>query len=116
MNKPYSAWREGAPYYLSLIAIGVFAGWAGSSTASGVWSWLALLPGLFTLNFFRDPTRQIPSGAGEIVSPADGKVVEVTHLDDSPYYEGRCLRISIFLNVFNVHVNRAPEAKKTLSH
>lgn len=108
MKKPFSAWREGAPIYVSLLLIGLIAGWAGSSTPIGYWSWLALVPGVFALNFFRDPVREIPPGAGDIVSPADGKVVEIVHLDDSPFFEGRCLRISIFLNVFNVHVNRIP--------
>jgi phosphatidylserine decarboxylase len=69
---------------------------------------LAVLPLLlagFFLWFFRDPERAIPSEPGLIVSPADGKVTELsaTQLNGRP-----CTRISIFLNVFNVHVNRSP--------
>lgn len=81
------------------------------------WGFFALIwlaPGLFSLNFFRDPARSIPSGPGEIVSPADGKVVEVAPHDESPYFDGPCLRVSIFLNIFDVHVNRIPEASTVL--
>jgi phosphatidylserine decarboxylase len=74
--------------------------------------WLAGVTGLlllFVLNFFRDPERTIPNEAGVIVSPGDGKVVEIIEekdaLLDEPYR-----RISIFLNIFNVHVQRTPVA------
>ena len=72
--------------------------------------WLAGVSGLlllFVLNFFRDPERTIPTDEGVVVSPGDGKVVEIVEekdaLLDEPYR-----RISIFLNVFNVHVQRTP--------
>jgi phosphatidylserine decarboxylase len=68
---------------------------------------IPLLLGAFFLWFFRDPERQIPSAEGAVVSPADGKVTDVSimALNGEP-----CTRISIFLNVFNVHVNRSPIA------
>lgn len=70
--------------------------------------WLAVLPlilGAFFLWFFRDPERAIPDGLGVIVSPADGKVTSVSRSME----DGRSKqRISIFLNVFDVHVNRSP--------
>jgi phosphatidylserine decarboxylase len=72
--------------------------------------WLALPPvllGGFFLWFFRDPERPIPDGSGVVVSPADGKVTAIAEVTE----EGlRKQRISIFLNVFDVHVNRAPIA------
>ena len=75
-------------------------------------AWLAGVSGLlllFVLNFFRDPDRTIPTDEGVIVSPGDGKVVEIIEekdaLLDEPYR-----RVSIFLNVFNVHVQRTPVA------
>ena len=68
---------------------------------------LAALFTLFSAYFFRDPERTVPSGAGLIVSPADGKVVEIVE-EENPYMGGRARRISIFLNVFNVHINRMP--------
>lgn len=63
---------------------------------------------LFTLYFFRDPYRRIPAGEENAVSPADGRVLEVTRLDRAPYLDEPCYRISIFLSVFDVHVNRSP--------
>lgn len=71
---------------------------------------LTLLPiilALFFLWFFRDPTRIIPTGPGEIVSPGDGVVTQAEWIETAA---GSRLRISIFLSVFNVHVNRAPVA------
>ncbi len=58
--------------------------------------------------FFRDPDRVIPNQAGGIVSPADGKVIVVDTLDSTPFLNGHCKKISIFMSVFNVHVNRIP--------
>jgi phosphatidylserine decarboxylase len=62
----------------------------------------------FICYFFRDPDRVIPQQDGVIVSPADGKIVAVENLTASPYYEGACKKISIFMSIFNVHVNRIP--------
>ena len=58
--------------------------------------------------FFRDPDRVIPNQPGGIVSPADGKVIVVDTIDKTPFFNGRCKKISIFMSVFNVHVNRIP--------
>jgi len=72
--------------------------------------WVAVIPvvfALFFLWFFRDPRRRIPSGPGEIVSPADGVVTEADWIETT---SGSRYRISIFLNVFDVHVNRSPVA------
>lgn len=63
----------------------------------------------FVLNFFRDPVRAIPSDPRAVICPADGKVVALGEIDD-PYLKRRSLRISIFMNVFNVHSNRIPVA------
>lgn len=68
---------------------------------------LAALFTLFSAWFFRDPERTVPDGPGLVVSPADGKVIEIVE-EDNAYMGGRARRISIFLNVFNVHVNRMP--------
>ncbi|RIK64495.1 MAG: phosphatidylserine decarboxylase family protein [Planctomycetota bacterium] len=74
--------------------------WIPAVALWGVW--------LFTVAFFRDPYREIPSEPGILVSPADGKVTEVSRLDRYEGIDGPALRISIFLSVFNVHVNRVP--------
>ena len=94
--------RDGIYYALGMLLVGAAIGWLTHSLV------LALIPVLlaaFFLWFFRDPERVVPSGGGLVVSPADGKVTDVsaTQLNGVP-----CTRISIFLNVFDVHVNRAP--------
>ncbi|MGD8881827.1 MAG: phosphatidylserine decarboxylase family protein [Desulfobacterales bacterium] len=58
--------------------------------------------------FFRDPDRIIPNQPGGIVSPADGKVILAGNADQTSFYEGNCKKISIFMSVLNVHVNRIP--------
>ena len=62
----------------------------------------------FICYFFRDPDRVIPNHTGCIVSPADGKVIAAGLIDNSPFYEGSCIKVSIFMSIFNVHVNRIP--------
>jgi len=63
---------------------------------------------VFMLFFFRDPDRAIPQGEGLVVSPADGKVVVIKDIHEKDYLQSKRKQISIFLSVFNVHVNRAP--------
>ncbi|MGD9301433.1 MAG: phosphatidylserine decarboxylase family protein [Desulfobacterales bacterium] len=58
--------------------------------------------------FFRDPDRVIPAQKGVVVSPADGKVIAAGIVRDNPFLDGECMKISIFMSVFNVHVNRVP--------
>lgn len=75
------------------------------------WPLAALLPALLLvggLAFFRVPRRSIPDGPNLLVSPADGKVTEITQLEHDPRIGGPATRIGIFLSVFDVHVNRAP--------
>ena len=70
-------------------------------------SWLAWLITIFILQFFRDPPRVIPQKNDAIVSGADGKVIAIEKVDD-PYYSRKAIKISVFMNVFNVHSNKAP--------
>ncbi len=67
-----------------------------------------LLMTLFICYFFRDPDRVIPEREGGVVSPADGKVIKTILVDKSPFSNDKHLKISIFMSVFNVHVNRMP--------
>ena len=69
---------------------------------------LGLATTFFIIYFFRDPDRTVPNGGGLVVSPADGKVVAAGTVENSTYYEGTCRKISVFMSVFNVHVNRMP--------
>jgi len=62
----------------------------------------------FICYFFRDPDRVTPNIEGAVVSPADGKVIRVEPVSETDFYDGACLKISIFMSVFNVHVNRIP--------
>jgi phosphatidylserine decarboxylase len=63
---------------------------------------------LFFLSFFRDPERKVPSEDGILVSPADGTVADIQEVQEEDELDTKCLRIGIFLSVFNVHVNRSP--------
>jgi len=62
----------------------------------------------FSLYFFRDPERVIPSNPCVLLSPADGTIIDITETDEPVYLKTRARRVSIFMSVFNVHVNRAP--------
>jgi len=62
----------------------------------------------FICYFFRDPDRVVPQQDNLVVSPADGKIVAVAKMAENPYYDGSCKKISIFMSIFNVHVNRIP--------
>ena len=81
------------------------------------WNWWSIpfwLATLFILQFFRDPPRSLPADADAVISPADGRVVAVAKARD-PYLDRSALKISVFMNVFNVHSNRSPvdgEVKK----
>jgi phosphatidylserine decarboxylase len=79
----------------------------------GNWPWLTglgLVAAGFFAYFFRDPERDIPRELGVIVSPADGKVVRVDEVEEQEFLQGPARRVAIFMNVFDVHVNRAPVA------
>ena len=73
----------------------------------------AVLFGL-VVYFFRDPPRRVPAEAGLIVSPADGKIAEITRLDHDEFIGGPAVRIGIFLSIFNVHINRAPVESRVI--
>ena len=62
----------------------------------------------FVFYFFRDPEREHPTGDGFVLSPGDGKIIDIREVNESSFVEGPCRRITIFLSVFNVHVQRAP--------
>ncbi len=62
---------------------------------------------LFILQFFRDPPREVPQDPAAVVAPADGRIVEVSRAMD-PYLKREALKVSVFMNVFNVHSNRSP--------
>lgn len=79
------------------------------------WLWLAVPCSalfMFCVNFFRDPDRHILQGDEVVVAGADGTIDAIEEVEETEFLKGRCRRVSIFLNVFSVHVNRAPIAGK----
>jgi phosphatidylserine decarboxylase len=95
--------REGWPFLLGALAVALLVG------LSLGWWWSApvWLAALFVLQFFRDPPREVPADAGAVLSAADGRVIEVGRAPD-PYLKREALKVSVFMNVFNVHSNRSP--------
>ncbi len=89
---------------LELIGLAAFRTSAWWIVAAAVWGVLAV----WVVAFFRDPERAWTRGEQLIVAPADGKVVSVTQVDEPAFFQGRAERISIFMNVFDCHVNRYP--------
>jgi phosphatidylserine decarboxylase len=94
--------REGWPFLAAALIVSLLVGYF-----SPAWSIPFWVITLFILQFFRDPAREIPQQAQAVLSPADGRIVKVEITDD-PYVGRRALKISVFMNVFNVHSNRSP--------
>jgi phosphatidylserine decarboxylase len=78
-------------------------------------AWMPAIPLGLVVWFFRDPPRKVPSAPGLVVSPADGKVAEITRLAHDEFIGGPAVRIGIFLSIFNVHLNRAPAATRVIA-
>ncbi|MBS0337303.1 MAG: phosphatidylserine decarboxylase [Proteobacteria bacterium] len=95
--------KEGWPF----LAVAVAASAATGLLAGWWWSVPLWIASLFVLQFFRDPPREVPADPRAVVSPADGRVVVVGKARD-PYRDCDALKISVFMNVFNVHSNRSP--------
>jgi phosphatidylserine decarboxylase len=95
--------REGWTFVAIALVLAVILTWAGLWLVAAL-AWLAVA---FVVQFFRDPPRVVPSDPNAVLSPADGKIVRVEKTRD-PYLERDALKISVFMNVFNVHSNRSP--------
>jgi phosphatidylserine decarboxylase len=102
MNYPHPILaREGWPFIAGSLVLALLA------SSAGLWSlpfWVILV---FCIQFFRDPARVIAGGPKSVLAPADGRIVVVEETDD-PYLNRRALKVSVFMNVFNVHSNRSP--------
>ncbi|HXG72258.1 MAG TPA: phosphatidylserine decarboxylase family protein [Gemmatimonadaceae bacterium] len=103
--------REGLLFIAiaAVIAAGAFA-FAISRRSWALWlaAFVLLLLALWVAYFFRDPERAGERGVSLVVAPADGKLIMITEVDEPSFIKGRAVRLSIFMNVFNVHVNRYP--------
>ncbi len=94
--------KEGWSFVAIAVAIAIAVTWFASWWSLPFW-----LVAVFVLQFFRDPPRDTPGDADAICSPTDGRIVAVEKGED-PFAGGVCLKISVFMNVFNVHSNRSP--------
>lgn len=95
--------KEGWPFiataFLIALLVNIYAGFT--------WAIFFWLIAVFVLQFFRDPPREIPSVPNAVLSPADGRIVAVEKVHD-PYLKRDAIKVSVFMNVFNVHSNRSP--------
>lgn len=95
--------REGWPYitaaFLVALLVNIFVSWA--------WAIPFWIIAVFVLQFFRDPPRDVPSVLNAVLAPADGRIVAVEKLQD-PYLKRDAVKVSVFMNIFNVHSNRSP--------
>ena len=104
MNYPHPILaKEGWPFITGAFVLAVLASFAG------VWSTPFWVIFIFCVQFFRDPARVVAGGPKSVLAPADGRIVVVEEADD-PYLNRRALKVSVFMNVFNVHSNRSPIA------
>ena len=105
--------REGWPFVIGsfIMTAVLFAGWYYSDN---IWllstMFFATIVTLFMALFFRDPSRKIPEGDDILVSPADGFVVGISEIPDHHFLKAPAIQVSIFLTVFDVHINRIPVA------
>ncbi|MCK4577254.1 MAG: phosphatidylserine decarboxylase family protein [Candidatus Marinimicrobia bacterium] len=103
--------KEGLIIILPLLLLAVVAGimlWWQPQTWTRVVAWCCWLLLIFCLQFFRDPKRSPPDDEHAFVSPADGRIVTIKNLDYDEHVGGAALQVSIFLSVFNIHVQRVP--------
>lgn len=95
--------REGWPFIVAALIISGFIQYAFGFG----WSIPCWVVTVFIIQFFRDPPRAIPTQKNAILSPADGRIVAIDHTTD-PYLQRPAIKVSVFMNVFNVHSNRSP--------
>jgi phosphatidylserine decarboxylase len=96
--------REGIPYVL----VSAFVTLVFALLGLAFLTWVSLAVALLVGHFFRDPERITSAGPDEVVSPADGKVISLERVEETVFFRKPVLRISIFMSVFDVHVNRIP--------
>ncbi len=108
--------REGYPF-MAIFAIATISAWSATLVLE---QWMSVIAALLTILtflvawFFRDPDRYPPSVQDIAVAPADGKIIDISQINEPSFFGGPCQRITIFLSIFNVHVQRAPMAGKVI--
>jgi phosphatidylserine decarboxylase len=101
---------EGLPFLIPMVLLTVMLGILGWK----VWMSLGILLSLFIAYFFRNPKREIPNLQNIVLSPADGKVIHVGECEEDRFLKEKALKVSIFMSLFDVHLNRAPVSGKVL--
>jgi phosphatidylserine decarboxylase len=96
--------REGWPFLGGSVALALLVTYGGGGLLWSIPFWIVAL---FVLQFFRDPPREVPGDTKSVLSPADGRIVVIEPVRD-PWLDRESLKISVFMNVFNVHSNRSP--------
>jgi len=99
---------EGRPFFIPLIALTLVI----AVIQCAWWVILFSLVTFFVIYFFRNPPRNIPDEEGAVVSPADGRIVQKKHVMENEHLGSEAIKVSVFMNVFNVHVNRSPFSGK----
>jgi phosphatidylserine decarboxylase len=102
--------KEGLPFLIPAAFLTVFLGTMGWK----VWMSLGILFSLFIAYFFRNPRREIPHLPNIVLSPADGRVIHVGECEEDRFLKEKTLKVSIFMSLFDVHLNRAPVSGKVL--
>jgi phosphatidylserine decarboxylase len=103
--------KEGSPYIIAVAVVATLTSLISviypftALRISALVCWVAFI---FCVNFFRDPERETPVDESNIISPADGTIIDIRRVTEKGYFKREVNRISIFMSVFNVHVNRAP--------
>jgi len=102
--------KEGLPFLLPVVLLTVVVGIMGWK----VWMFLGIFLSLLIAYFFRNPRREIPNLQNVILSPADGRVIHVGECEEDRFLKEKALKVSIFMSLFDVHLNRAPISGKVL--
>jgi phosphatidylserine decarboxylase len=102
--------KEGLPFLIPVVLLTVTLGIMGWK----VWMSLGILFSLFVAYFFRNPRREIPNLQNIVISPADGRIIYVGECEEGRFLKEKALKVSIFMSLFDVHLNRAPISGKVL--
>lgn len=110
MNEKTPIAVEGLPFAIPLLILSMVLWYFGLRCSATISTLLTV----FVVWFFRNPERVTPQNPSAVISPADGKIIVAEEVNEEKYLKEKALKISIFMNVFNVHVNRAPYSGKVL--
>ncbi len=102
--------KEGISFLIPSILVTIFFGLMGWD----ILLFLGIIISVFIVFFFRNPSRMIPPAKDAIVAPADGRIVEINQCEEKDFLKDRTLKLSIFMSLFDVHINRAPTSGKVI--